>query len=80
MLQDNKNSAINHQSNMNGAYSFDLKLNVDFNTGHVQLKTPPSVPFVRKQQIPTSNAIFYPPPVYIAQSAPINQPIYQMRV
>jgi hypothetical protein len=64
---------------MNGAYSFDLKLNVDFNTGHVQLKTPPSVPFVRKQQIPVSNAILYAPPVYAVQNMPINPPLYQIR-
>jgi hypothetical protein len=80
MLQNNPQAGVKQQANMNGAYSFDLKVNVDFNTGHVQLKTPPSLPFVRKPQIPISNAMFYtPPPVYYAQTMLSNQPIFQMQ-
>lgn len=49
----------NHPLGPNGVQSFDLKVNVDFNTGHVRLNMPhgPADPFSRKQLVPISHAM-----------------------
>jgi hypothetical protein len=36
-----------HIQNMQGNYTFDLKVNVDFNSGKVNLNVPNTMPFRR---------------------------------
>ena len=38
----------------NGVYAFDLKLNVDFNSGHLSLNVP-QAPFSKKISAPVNN-------------------------
>lgn len=61
-----QNSTFQHpiaysQPHSNGNYQFDLKLNVDFQTGRVMLNLPQNhpTPFIRKEQIPLVNSTIY---------------------
>ena len=40
------------QREHNGVYAFDLKVNVDFNSGHMSLNVPNHAPFAKKNHQP----------------------------
>jgi len=49
MIPNNNSFPGQNPHFVNGVYSYDMRVNVDFNTGRVQLHMPPSVPFTKKQ-------------------------------
>jgi len=68
-----------------GNYTFDLKVNVDFNNGKVNLGVPvPTPPFTKKPDVPViyPEQVFVPTPTpyqsgYSANYQPTPPPIYQ---